>query len=320
MNELPFDSNAREDLDHIQLFRHVGLDSITGLLEACTTRTLREGEILLSLGEANTNVFLILSGKIRIHLESLETDPLTILGAGESVGELSVLDGRTTSAYAVAHEACNLLVMDEEILWSLVHSSHAAACNLLYTLACRLRNTDHVLSRNARVEQDYQRFGSVDALTGLHNRRWLENALDRLCRRCETGRIPLTAVLIDIDHFKPFQDRHGHLRGDRVLHAVARILSSHLRPSEPIGRYGSDEFVILLPHLDETEADWIAQRLCQSIREAPPVEMDGTELPIPTVSVGLATRDAGQSPQDLVEAAIRALHRAKNNGRDQASR
>lgn len=320
MSEFSFDDIAREDLERILLFRYVGLDSIMGLLEACSTLTLREGEILLQPGQANANIYLIVRGKIRIHLETLDSDPLTILGTGESVGEMSVLDSRATSAYAVAHEACLLLVMDEDILWSLVHSSHAAACNLLFILTCRLRNTDQVLSGNVRVEQVYQRHGSVDALTGLYNRHWLDQALERLCRRCEMGGIPLTALMIDIDEFKQINDRHGHLCGDRILHSVARILSSHLRPSEPIGRYGGDEFVIILPYVDENEADWIARRLCQSMHEAPPVNLDGKDIDHPTVSVGLATKQAGQSPQELLEVAEQALNRARGIGRGQASR
>jgi diguanylate cyclase (GGDEF)-like protein len=315
-----FGDIARENLERVHLFRRVGLDSILGLLEACGTRTLKEGEILLSAGQTNTSVFLILNGRIRIHLESLDTDPLAILGAGESVGEMSVLDGRPASAFAVADEACRLLVMDEDILWSLVHSSHEAACNLLYILARRLRNTDRVLSRNVPVEQVYQRYGSVDALTGLYNRSWLDDALERLCRRCSMGGIPLTAMLIDIDRFKEFNDRHGRLSGDRILHSMARILAGHLRPSEPIARYGTDSFVIILPHVDASEADWIAQRLCQSMREAPPIPTDGDDLVYPTISVGLATMQEGQSPQELLDAAGLALHRAKDGGRNQVSR
>jgi diguanylate cyclase (GGDEF)-like protein len=320
MNTLPFKEITREELEQIQLFRCVSLDSIMGILGACGTHFLKKGEILLSAGQVNTCVYLILSGKIRIHLESLATDPLTILGAGESIGEMSVLDGKSTSAFAVADEACQLLVMDEDILWSLVHSSHEAACNLLHILTCRLRNTDHVLSRNVQVDQIYQRYGNVDALTGLHNRHWIDNALERHCRRSDMGGIPLTAILIDIDYFKDINDRYGHLLGDRVLHSVAQILASHLRPSELIGRMGGDEFIIILPYIDESEADWIAQRLCQSLREAPPISLDGSEIVHPTISVGLATKQTGQSPQELLKAADRALYRAKSNGRNQASR
>ncbi|NPU82896.1 MAG: GGDEF domain-containing protein [Syntrophaceae bacterium] len=320
MTTIFLDNVPREDLERIRLFRYVNLDSIMGLLEACSIRTLQEGEILLQPGRSNTNVYLILSGKVRIHLESMDADPLTILGAGETVGEMSVLDGKLTSAFAVAHEICQLLVMDEDILWSLVHSSHAAACNLLVILTCRLRNTDHVLTRNNQLDEVYQLYGTVDALTGIHNRHWIDNALERLCRRCEVGGIPLTVFMIDIDHFKNFNDHYGHLCGDRILHSVSRILASHLRPSEPLGRYGGDEFVIVVPHVDESEADWIAQRLCQSLREAPPIAMEERELPHPTISVGVASKKAGQTTRELLEAADQALYRAKKSGRDQASR
>ncbi|HOI73900.1 MAG TPA: GGDEF domain-containing protein [Syntrophales bacterium] len=320
MTALFVDKIPREDLERIRLFRYVNLDSIMGLLESCSLRTLQEGEILIQPGRTNAEVYLILSGKVRIHLETMDSDPITVLGVGESVGEMSVLDGKQTSAYAVANEICQLLVMDEDILWSLVHSSHAAACNLLLILTCRLRNTDHVMARNSRLDEVYQLYGSVDALTGIHNRHWIDNALDRLCTRCDKGGIPLTVFMIDIDHFKSLNDHYGHLYGDRILHSVARLLSGHLRPSEPIGRYGGDEFVIVVPHIDESEADWIAERLCQSMREAPPLTLEGRELPHPTISVGVATKKTGQTARELLEGADQALYRAKSKGRDQASR
>jgi diguanylate cyclase (GGDEF)-like protein len=134
------------------------------------------------------------------------------------------------------------------------------------------------------------------------------------------GEIPLTVFMIDIDHFKLFNDHYGHLCGDRILHSVARILADHVRPSEPLGRYGGDEFLIVVPHVDESEADWIGQRLCQSIREAPSISVEGRDLPHPTISVGLATKKAGQTTRELLDAADQALYRAKNKGRDQFSR
>ena len=79
MTALFLDKIPREDLERIRLFRYVSLDSIMGLLEACSIRTLQEGEILLQPGRSNTSIYLILSGKVRIHLESMDSDPLTIL-------------------------------------------------------------------------------------------------------------------------------------------------------------------------------------------------------------------------------------------------
>jgi CRP-like cAMP-binding protein len=79
-------------------------------------------------------------------LESLDSNPIAILGVGESVGEMSVIDNQPTSAFVVAEEDSRLMVMDEDILWSLVQSSHAAACNLLFTLTKRVRQADAVIA------------------------------------------------------------------------------------------------------------------------------------------------------------------------------
>ena len=122
------------ELRRLHLFRFVHLDTIKGLLDACTIRTLTPGEILLAPGEGNRTLYGVLTGRLRVHLGSPENEPLAVLGPGETAGELSVIDHEPTSAFVVADEPCRLLVMEEDILWSLVHSSHAAACNLLSIL------------------------------------------------------------------------------------------------------------------------------------------------------------------------------------------
>ncbi|MCX7635889.1 MAG: cyclic nucleotide-binding domain-containing protein, partial [Syntrophales bacterium] len=169
-----------EPIDYraIHLLRNVNLDAVRGLIETCNLAYLETGEVLISPGQMHHRIYLILEGQISIHLGSPDEDPITVLMAGESVGEMSVLDRKPTSAYAVARTPCRLLVMDEDVLWSLVHASHDAACNLLITLTKRLRRTDSLIVEDINVERSYERQGTFDALTGLHNRFWLENTLD----------------------------------------------------------------------------------------------------------------------------------------------
>lgn len=305
-----------EDLKKIRLFDGVELESIKGLIDACTIRVLASEEVLLRPGEVNQTVYFLLNGHVRIHLESLRSDPVAVLGPGESVGEMSVIDHQPTSAFVVAGQACRLLVMDEDVLWSLVHFSHAAACNLLVSLTARLRHADALIAGGLEEDREFRRYGTVDALTGLHNRFWLENALDRQIQRVTTDGRPLSVIMLDIDFFKTFNDRYGHAYGDHVLYSVAHAIGGHLRPSEIVARYGGDEFVVLLPEVGVEAARLIGERLQNAVMEAVPVMPDGKPIPHPTISLGLATLKPGQKADSLIADADQALYRAKSKGRN----
>jgi len=310
---------SREELNKIKLFQFVDLESIKGILDACTLRSLTAGEVLITAGQQNRTVYFLLEGHVRIHLTSLQSEPTAVLGPGESVGEMSVIDHQPTSAFVVAAEPVRLLAMDEELLWSLVHASHATACNLLIGLTTRLRHTDAVLSESNEMEEDGRHYGTIDALTGLHNRYWLEMLLDRQVQRATVGGLPLSLIMIDIDRFRTFNDDYGHAYGDHVIYAVAHTLSGHLRPTEIIARFGGDEFVVILPDMGLETARDIGERLHRGVMDAVPVTPNGSSIPHPTTSIGLAELKAGQTGKDLLDEVERALYRAQSGGRNRIS-
>ena len=129
----------KKDLKNSLLFRGIDLEPVLGLLEDCPVRELKEGTVLIHAGKPNRFLYLVLSGRLRIHVENLDLEPIAILEAGEIAGELSIIDSQVTSASAVAHEDCRLLELDEKTMWSLVEDSHAVARNLLFILSRRLR-------------------------------------------------------------------------------------------------------------------------------------------------------------------------------------
>lgn len=305
-----------KDLKRIYLLKGVEPESIIGLLDLCTVQKLEPQEILIVPDQPNRTVYFILNGHLRIHLDSIETKPVVMLQPGESVGEMSVIDHQPASAFVVADDACSLLAMDEEILWSLVHSSHKAACNLLYILVQRLRHADSLISGDLVPEQQYQPYGSIDALTGLHNRYWLENMLKGQCLRSSMSDKPLSLIMIDVDYFKEFNDRFGQRYGDHVLYSIAHIISDLLRPTDVITRYGVDEFIVVLPDLDIAIARQVAERLHKGVIDRIPIMPDGKSVPHPTISLGIAELEAGQKPEMLISAAYRALCRAKEGGRN----
>lgn len=185
-----------------------------------------------------------------------------------------------------------------------------------YPLAVALAEQSALALANLRLREALREQSIRDPLTATFNRRYLDETLLREIARCERSGATLAVAMIDVDHFKPFNDRHGHAAGDRVLAAVGRVLREVFRRSDIVCRYGGEEFAVLLPDVAEPAAMQRATDLLGAVRRLR-LEWGGTPLEPVTVSIGLALfpRDGG-SPAALLAAADAALYRAKQAGRD----
>ncbi len=306
---------SREELERLDLLKGVDLDSIQGLIDQCPLREIKEGEILIRAGERSELMYLLVSGRLRIHL-NYDDVPLRTLEAGEVVGEISSIDGQPASAYAIADTPCRLLELNANNLWSLVLSSPAATVNLLLVLVQRLRQNSALILKTQELQREWERHATVDTLTGLYNRRWLDETLPRVVNRCGKANQPLSVIAIDIDDFKRYNDAYGHLAGDRVLYTVALCLLRNLRPDDLTARYGGDEFIILLPQASSQVTLNVARRLQYLVAETPITLSDGRELASVTISQGVAQMKDGDTPETLLAAADAALYRAKTTGRN----
>ena len=149
-----------------------------------------------------------------------------------------------------------------------------------------LSSLGFILMGKDRSDADNRYFAAHDALTGLVNRRSLIMALERDVARAVRLREPYAVMLVDIDHFKFVNDSHGHLAGDSVLRHVADLLRTRLRAQDPVGRYGGEEFMVLLPHTPLGGALELAETLRRAVERLPCVG-GGKEIPV-TVSIGVA--------------------------------
>jgi diguanylate cyclase (GGDEF)-like protein len=172
----------------------------------------------------------------------------------------------------------------------------------------------------SNVEAEYQeeiyRLTILDGLTGIYNKRYLLEYLDRELARSARNRRPLAALLIDIDHFKRVNDRFGHLVGDRTLRQVADCIKATIRREEVFARYGGEEFVLVLPEAGVAAAVRVAERICQEVA-AHPLEYQGETYQV-TVSVGVAVTN-GHQPillGELLQRADQTLYEAKRSGRN----
>lgn len=187
---------------------------------------------------------------------------------------------------------------------------------LIYLLGQARRVHDDVERDNRRklqdLAQDLGEKATTDALTGLNNRLKLNTALADEIGRADRYETPLTLVMFDIDHFKMVNDTYGHSAGDSVLVGLARLVSSHIRNNDSLFRWGGEEFVILMPGIDELAGYQSAERCRQAI-ERVPFDQAGKV----TCSFGVAQYALGESGDDLVARADEALYSAKESGRNQ---
>lgn len=179
--------------------------------------------------------------------------------------------------------------------------------NLLCALVYPLRNA---LSYKQAVE-----LASRDPLTGVHNRMALNSSLLREVDLAQRQELPLSVLVIDIDHFKAFNDEHGHAFGDDVLIAVSQTIANTVRRSDLLFRYGGEEFVVLASHTGEEGAMLLAERIRENVAALRSVRGRDTGI---TVSIGAARLNKKESAEALVERADKALYGAKRNGRNRS--
>jgi diguanylate cyclase (GGDEF)-like protein len=307
-------------LDSLQLFRGVAPDDVHTLLQGCDRRDIAKGEVLLSPGEPNEHVFIILSGGLDVHVGSLQTPALTTMEPGDCVGEMSIIEDRDPSAYVIGAENTHVLVIHQSVLWQMVDASHEFAKNLLVVLSERVRSHNRVIASNYGKLRKFERHATTDALTDLANRRAMETTFPRLIQFCKDKDNPVCMMMIDVDNFKRFNDMLGHVAGDRALSIVSEILRKQFRTRDLLVRYGGDEFAVLLPDVKLEEALVIGERARRAISGE---TSDGSDslIQIPVrISMGVAELPPGGSLEMLIRDADAALYRAKNAGRDRVSK
>ena len=303
----------------LELFRGVRPDDVQSLLQECERCDLVQGELLLTPGKNNQNVYVVLSGELHVHVGSTDSPVLATVDVGECVGEMSIIEDRDPSAYVIAAQPTHLLVIHKDVLWNLVDASHAFSKNLLIVLSERVRSHNKFIADSIVDWRKFEKHATTDALTGLGNRHAMEETFSREVRRCLKNDIPVSLIMIDVDHFKTFNDMFGHMAGDRALAAVAKILRTQFRPRDLLVRYGGDEFAVLLPEVAADEAMTIAQRVRASVSGETADSQDSLiQIPI-RISMGVAEITDEGTFESLLKAADQALYRAKDAGRNTVS-
>jgi len=292
-------------------------------MRGAQTRIMRGSAFDADTGGAHEILVTIYGSRIGYKVDLDPTRPSTIVGR-DLDADISVDDE------SVSRRHCRLMYLDGAWFCEDLRSTNGTYVAGSPITRAPLRDGDLIkigstifkFLSTSNVEAAYYeeiyRMAIYDGLTQIHNRRYFEEFAERELSRCRRHERALSLLLFDVDKFKSINDKYGHLSGDYVLRTLASEVQKRMRKEELFARYAGDEFVILLPETDGSDAARFAEIVRRMIEEHD-FRFDGRGLPV-TVSIGVGTFDPDMvAPAELVAAADAALYRAKERGRNQVS-
>jgi diguanylate cyclase (GGDEF)-like protein len=205
----------------------------------------------------------------------------------------------------------------ELTLASTAHQGKSIGLGYVYDL----RNVKKMEESIQRLESEVVKIYD-DPLTGIHNRRYFDENLERVIKSLARTGGTLSLLMVDIDHFKRFNDTYGHLEGDQCLKTVAAVLvQSIMRADDFVARYGGEEFAVVLPHTDEHGARMVAEKMCENVRNRHIPHKKNELVGYVTISIGGTTGrvERTQTGEDYIKRADEMLYLSKQNGRNRYS-
>jgi diguanylate cyclase (GGDEF)-like protein len=303
------DSNPDESHDASMLGKLIASER-KNLPELFSERKCTPGEILFQENEIGQSMFIILAGNVAV-IKGEFPAPVILgrRGCGETIGEMALLEGESRSASIIALDDLHLLEIQRDNFLELLRVSSSFSYGIMRLLSARLRETSAAVQRETLDK-------IRDPLTGLYNRRFMEESLEQEIQRAEREKYPVSLVMLDIDHFKFVNDEFGHQAGDQILRALSDQVRIHVRRGDVACRYGGEEFLIILPNTSIEVACRRAEELRQAF-ETLKVEHNHVSIQR-TISIGVACYpNHGDDLEKIITAADAALYTAKANGRNQ---
>ena len=304
-----------EDLKKIEVFKQVDTEALHEFLPHITKLQLQADQTLLSPETKNLHIYALLQGELLVCLQPNGQRSITNIIPGDCVGEISIIDDHPPSAYVITTKACEVLSIHRDIITKMFETQPHLAVNLLKLLGERFRQNNNFLVSNMELQEEYRKRAERDDLTKLHNRSWMMEVFPHQLELSQRIGQKVALMMIDADHFKQVNDAHGHHIGDQALQHLTKIIAKVLRETDLLVRYGGEELVILMPGTSETKALLVAERL-RGLVESSPLRLEkGAQIKM-SISLGLSLWREGETLNNLIERADRAMYTAKQGGRN----
>ncbi|TVR63058.1 MAG: GGDEF domain-containing protein [Spirochaetaceae bacterium] len=316
-------SAAPDFLMEVDIFSDLTAEDAQAIAPLFKRRRFREGQIVIHHGEPGDCVFVIESGGVAVVVPTADGGE-TVLAefpVGSTFGEMAVFENEPRSATCRTTLPTQLLVLKRDAFFRVERELPETAIKILYRVltnsTSRLQRTSEFLSDMVRFGEAARKRAITDDMTGLFNRRFLDDALPERISRARINREPVSLVMLDLDHFNSINDVFGQQIGDMVIKTVVPIFQSVFRDSDILSRYGGDEFTFILPCTEPEEAYTYCRAVCEAVYDLEILKPYNAEISHVTTSQGIAGFPAhSDDVAGLRDAADKALYAAKEAGRN----
>jgi diguanylate cyclase (GGDEF)-like protein len=344
------DNRLIQQLLNNELFQNVSMDQLSQLKnEYFTPKNYQPGDIVIKENDMSNELFLIVKGIVQITRNTV-VGKVTILitrREGEMIGELGLIENKPRSSSVICQTDASIIKITKDHLFELLSLLPVLKTNINNIIASRFRQTIYQTSSQALKYQlmlelnqtivaqknELERLNSVleeknkalyqmamtDPLTQINNRCFIMEVMTKSFSNCRRYNMDFSCILVDIDHFKKFNDIHGHLAGDFVLKKTAQLIKDLLRKGDYVARYGGEEFLIILPNTQLDKACIVAEKIRTTIENTVYTYNNKTELRV-TISSGVTNNhlNCPDNEYQMIKNADIALYDAKEKGRNQA--